>query len=554
MDKYEYKLKLDQMKALAAEGDYATAAEIADTINWRRIKNINLLIKAGDVYTKQKRYEEARDILLMAYDRSPIGRMIIYRLSEIAIKMKNFEEAEEYYDEFVELAPHDNLRYVLRYRISKAKGADIHTLITILEELKESEYTEEWAYELAYLYHRAGEVEKCINACDELILWFGDGVYVERALELKMLYQPLTKSQEDKYRSFRQYRDGIKEIRPEADAPSVTIPLVQEDVEKYNTTNLQEELAKSMQQIMDATEKEAVDDAMDGIKKMVGEIPYLQVPADAKKEAEEEAAHMETEAKIDDALRVNFKEILAEDNDGQHNMNTEGDAQKPQLNGQMSIHDSLSGWKKKMHAAEAALQMADQQKLESAKARALQEAGDIMDRLADVMPKLENGMTPAEVLRKDYLESGEQISDEEGAGRLMEDVNHRLQQEIDRLQDETEHELLRKVKQAKPNFDEQIGLKPYVPREFERPQTAAESSGAPEEPVQPEGVVETEHALKVEHPVETEVSDKADPYLANEEEMQLAEAEFYGKTSTATAQPLPEQCRKVWKMPQRVRL
>lgn len=540
MDKYEYKLKLDQMKALAAEGDYATAAEIADTINWRRIKNINLLIKAGDVYTKQKRYEEARDILLMAYDRSPIGRMIIYRLSEIAIKMKNFEEAEEYYDEFVELAPHDNLRYVLRYRISKAKGADIHTLITILEELKESEYTEEWAYELAYLYHRAGEVEKCINACDELILWFGDGVYVERALELKMLYQPLTKSQEDKYRSFRQYRDGIKEIRPEADAPSVTIPLVQEDVEKYNTTNLQEELAKSMQQIIDATEKEAVDDAMDGIKKMVGEIPYLQVPADAKKEAEEEAAHMETEAKIDDALRVNFKEILAEDNDGQHNMNTEGDAQKPQLNGQMSIHDSLSGWKKKMHAAEAALQMADQQKLESAKARALQEAGDIMDRLADVMPKLENGMTPAEVLRKDYLESGEQISDEEGAGRLMEDVNHRLQQEIDRLQDETEHELLRKVKQAKPNFDEQIGLKPYVPREFERPQTAAESSGAPEESVQPEGVVETEHALKVEHPVETEVSDKADPYLANEEEMQLAEAEFYGKTSTATAQPLPE--------------
>ena len=540
MDKYEYKLKLDQMKALAAEGDYATAAEIADTINWRRIKNINLLIKAGDVYTKQKRYEEARDILLMAYDRSPIGRMIIYRLSEIAIKMKNFEEAEEYYDEFVELAPHDNLRYVLRYRISKAKGADIHTLITILEELKESEYTEEWAYELAYLYHRAGEVEKCINACDELILWFGDGVYVERALELKMLYQPLTKSQEDKYRSFRQYRDGIKEIRSEADAPSVTIPLVQEDVEKYNTTNLQEELAKSMQQIMDATEKEAVDDAMDGIKKMVGEIPYLQVPADAKKEAEEEAAHMETEAKIDDALRVNFKEILAEDNDGQHNMNTEGDAQKPQLNGQMSIHDSLSGWKKKMHAAEAALQMADQQKLESAKARALQEAGDIMDRLADVMPKLENGMTPAEVLRKDYLESGEQISDEEGAGRLMEDVNHRLQQEIDRLQDETEHELLRKVKQAKPNFDEQIGLKPYVPREFERPQTAAESSGAPEESVQPEGVVETEHALKVEHPVETEVSDKADPYLANEEEMQLAEAEFYGKTSTATAQPLPE--------------
>ena len=164
MDKYEYKLKLDQIKALAAEGDYASAAEIADTVNWRKIKNVNLLVKAGDVYIKQKRYEEAKEILLMAYDRSPIGRMIVYRLAEIAVKTKNLEEAEEYYDEFVELAPHDNLKYVLRYKISRAKGADIQTRIAILEELKEAEYTEEWAYQLAFLYHKAGESEKCIPA------------------------------------------------------------------------------------------------------------------------------------------------------------------------------------------------------------------------------------------------------------------------------------------------------------------------------------------------------------------------------------------------------
>ena len=257
------------MKALAEKKDFETAAEIADSINWRKVRNINLLIKAGDIYSKQKRYEEAKDVLLMAYDRTPLGRMIIYRLAEIAVRMKNIEEAEEYYDEFVEIAPKDNLKYILRYKISRLKGADVKTLITILEELKETEYTEEWAYQLAYLYHKAGESEKCIDACDELILWFGEGIYVERALELKMHYQPLTKAQEDKYRTFKQRRDGIKEIYP-PEGTSVRIPVVQENVSKFNTANLQEELAKSMQQIMEATKKETVDNTMENIKKMVG--------------------------------------------------------------------------------------------------------------------------------------------------------------------------------------------------------------------------------------------------------------------------------------------
>ena len=209
MDKYEYKLKLDQMKSFTAENNYKAAAEIADTINWHKIKNVNALIKAGEIYENVGRYEESRDILLMAYDRSPIGRMIIYRLAEVAIKMGNCEEARDYYQEFVEIAPHDNLKYVLRYEISKAEGADLQTLIGILEELKEQEYSEEWAFELACLYHKAGMSEKCIDACDELILWFGDGPYVERALELKMLYQPLTRQQEEKYRQFRLKKEGV---------------------------------------------------------------------------------------------------------------------------------------------------------------------------------------------------------------------------------------------------------------------------------------------------------------------------------------------------------
>ncbi len=473
MDKYEYKLKLDQMKALIAEGNYAAAAEIVDSINWRKIKNVNLLVKAGDVYIRQKRYEEARDILFMAYDRSPIGRMIIYRLAEISIKMKNLDDAEEYYREFVEIAPHDNLKYVLRYKISRAENADVQTLIAILEELKEAEYTEEWAYHLAYLYHKAGESEKCIDACDELILWFGEGIYVERALELKMLYQPLSKSQEDKYRTFRQRRDGLKEIHPKEENV-VRIPVVQENVEKFNTANLQEELAKSMQQIMDATEKETVDDTMDNIKKMVEEIPYLQMNHHEEEPRAEETAHIETDAEINDTLRDNFKEMLSEDGGTQTGLGTTESA----AGSKMSIEDVLSEWEKTRRAAQTALQMAQQQKLESAKARALQEAGDIMDRLADMIPKLDAGITPSQLMKEEYLQE-DMISNEERAGRYVADMNDMLQQQINKLQEEVkteeqeepavkEHELLRRIKRAKPNFDREIGLKPYVPRQFER--------------------------------------------------------------------------------------
>ena len=163
MDKYEYNLKLDQMKSRYAEEKYDEAADIADTINWNKVKNVNGLEKAGEVYEKVQRYEESREVLLMAYDRSPIGRMIIYRLAEVAVKMKDFQAAQDYYDEFVEIAPHDTLKYVLRYDIQKAQGASYEDLIPILEEFKEQEYTEEWANELDYLNNKAGKSEKCIE-------------------------------------------------------------------------------------------------------------------------------------------------------------------------------------------------------------------------------------------------------------------------------------------------------------------------------------------------------------------------------------------------------
>lgn len=443
MDKYEYKLKLDQMKSLTAEGKYEEAAEIADTINWRKIKNINALVKVGEIYEKVGRYDESKDVLLTAYDKSPIGRMIIYRLAEVAIKTKSFDEAKEYYQEFVEIAPHDNLKYVLKYEISKAQGADIGTLIGILEELKEQEYSEEWAYELAYLYHKAGMSEKCIDACDELILWFGDGPYVERALELKMLYQPLTKQQEDKYRTFRQRHDGVVEVRPEDQLESgeivpepVQIKDVKMSAERFNTQNLQDELQRSMQEIMNATEKEAVNDTMDNIKKLVEDIPYLQIPSEKEEVPQEEEVyqHIETDEEIDNSLKSNFQEMLV-DEDGQMSLYMQGGrVAEPQVSGQMSIEDVLADWEKTKRAAEAALQEAEQRKLESAKARALQEAEELLGRLADVIPMLDSGLTPKDLLDQKYLSKDGQPND--NAVSMVTNMNQFLQQEIDRLSDE----------------------------------------------------------------------------------------------------------------------
>ena len=443
MDKYEYKLKLDQMKSLTAEGKYEEAAEIADTINWRKIKNINALVKVGEIYEKVGRYDESKDVLLTAYDKSPIGRMIIYRLAEVAIRTKSFDEAKEYYQEFVEIAPHDNLKYVLKYEISKAQGADNGTLIGILEELKEQEYSEEWAYELAYLYHKAGMSEKCIDACDELILWFGDGPYVERALELKMLYQPLTKQQEDKYRTFRQRHDGVVEVRPEDQLESgeivpepVQIKDVKMSAERFNTQNLQEELQRSMQEIMNATEKEAVNDTMDNIKKLVEDIPYLQIPSEKEEVPQEEEVyqHIETDEEIDNSLKSNFQEMLV-DEDGQMSLYMQGGrVAEPQVSGQMSIEDVLADWEKTKRAAEAALQEAEQRKLESAKARALQEAEELLGRLADVIPMLDSGLTPKDLLDQKYLSKDGQPND--NAVSMVTNMNQFLQQEIDRLSDE----------------------------------------------------------------------------------------------------------------------
>jgi len=199
LDKSEYKLRAEEIKDLISRGEYAQAAEIADTIDWRRVKSVMMLCTISDLYKINRRYEDARDMLLLAYERRPGGRTICYSLCELSIKMEEYVQAIEYYKEFVQVAPKDPGRYILQYKLYEAQDVSLEERIAVLEELKKRDYREKWAYELAYLYHRVGLAARCVEECDELILWFGEGKYVIKAMELKMLHQPLTPEQQEKY-------------------------------------------------------------------------------------------------------------------------------------------------------------------------------------------------------------------------------------------------------------------------------------------------------------------------------------------------------------------
>ena len=199
LDKAEYRSKLDQLTSLADKEDYKGALEIVESVDWRRVKSIRTLSMVADVYEANKMYPEANDILLLAYDRSSIGKGILYRLVEVSVKMQDFESAEEYYEEFVSAAPHDTSRYLLRYKILRGQQAPLDEQIKVLEAYKEAEFTERWNYELALLYSKNGQIRQCVDTCDELELWFSEGKYVTKALELKMKYEPLTPSQKSKY-------------------------------------------------------------------------------------------------------------------------------------------------------------------------------------------------------------------------------------------------------------------------------------------------------------------------------------------------------------------
>ena len=293
MDKYEYKVRAEEIKALIEEGEYAEAVKIADTIDWRRVRSVMMLCTVSDLYKINRRYQESKDILLLANDKRPSSRAIVYSLCELSIKMDNLSEAYAYYQQFIQIAPKDTGRYVLLYRIFEAQEVSLEERIAVLEEFKKREYREKWAYELAYLYHRIGLTTKCIEECDEMYLWFGEGKYVLKALELKLLHVPLSVEQQEKYDLWIKQRDEeiaeeneeVQESENEgADEQSQSAPDIElsdkggsekgnsdlmsmptnelpevktVDVGQYNTLNLQMVVAEGLKELMPEESEEA---------------------------------------------------------------------------------------------------------------------------------------------------------------------------------------------------------------------------------------------------------------------------------------------------------
>ena len=245
MDKYEYRLKAEQIEKLVKKKDYQTAVKISDTIDWRRVKNLNMLYIVADLYEAVERYEDCMEILNIAYDRAPVGRMLLYKMTEIATRTHNFEEAIKLYREFVKAAPHDQSRYILKYQIYRERGSSLDDQIKTLKEYKTHEYQEKWAYELASLYDQAGMREDCVRECDELILWFSEGEYVTKAMELKMKYEPLTPVQQDKYD--HRYQTGASVNVGEDDYEEREVSV---NTDKFSTINLQAELAANLDEML----------------------------------------------------------------------------------------------------------------------------------------------------------------------------------------------------------------------------------------------------------------------------------------------------------------
>ena len=341
MDKYEYKVRADEIKSLIANGEYAEAVKIADTIDWRRVKSVMMLCTISDLYKINRRYEDSRDILLLAYDRHAGGRLIVYSLCELSIKLGEYVQALEYYKEFVQLAPKDSGRYILQYKLYEAQEVSLEERIEVLEEFKKRDYREKWAYELAYLYHRVGLASKCVEECDEMVLWFGEGRYVLKALELKQLHEPLSTEQQGKYLEMKEsggfitsdyqadqeaIRAGVenetedeednefsleenmlKEDTQEMPAKDLDIEVKTVDVSEYNTLNLQKELAESMREFLEnhKTQQIPVQEVNDALKTQV----YEPVKGLDDRDDSKESQGIDQEAEPQPELRQDTDEL-----------------------------------------------------------------------------------------------------------------------------------------------------------------------------------------------------------------------------------------------------
>lgn len=304
MDKKEYNLKLEEIDKYVNQGNYSEAARVADSIDWRRVRNVRTLCMVSEIYEADNRYEDSKELLLRAYRRSPMGRTILYRLVEVTIQLKQFDEAIEFYAEYVQSAPNDNSRYILKYKIYRGRGSSLEEQIDILKEYLDQEYTEKWAYELAKLYQQAGKTQECLAACDDLVLWFHSGKYVIKALELKKRYAPLTPKQQEIYdrRFDLQEEDDIYADEEELGREKQIVETGSDDSLAENIlADTEKEIAKTVAEAADQTAQEEA--SAEEEQKTPSEAPTPEetsgedVPEEEEEPEDPEEARQEDEGK-----------------------------------------------------------------------------------------------------------------------------------------------------------------------------------------------------------------------------------------------------------------
>ena len=408
MDKYEYRVKTEQMLEYMENKDYQKAMEIADTIDWRRVKSSSMLNTVSEIYEYNGEYQKSRDILFVAFDRSPGSRKIVYRLGMLALKINDPEEASDCYEEFVKLAPRDPNQYILKYKILRAQGAPLTEQIAALEEFKKAEYVEKWAYELAERYHEAGMTAECLEECDDLILWFSEGKYVYKAMELKMKYKPLTPLQQEKYDS----RPGAAKKAPEEPAEEPVEETVEEAVEE--TVEAAEVPAEAEEESVETEEAE---------EESAEEIEEEEAEEEHAEEAEEDEAEEEPEKEKHSAITqvvkgATLEEALATGMALASGIHIEKEAMEKKeedlrATSQMRIDDILQEWeeKQKEHAEAIEEQKAkDEERLQK-------EREEAMRRQEEERREVERKAAEAEAARKAAEEEAARKAAEEEAAR-----------------------------------------------------------------------------------------------------------------------------------------
>ncbi len=433
MDKYEYKVSAEEIKNLVASKQYVEAMKIADTIDWNRVKSVMMLTVVSDIYKINRRYEDSKAVLLLAYERHPAGRTIVYSLCELAIKMEEFVQAVEYLKDFTQIAPKDTSKYILMYKLYEAQDVRLEDRISVLEEFKKRDYREKWAYELAYLYHRIGLGTKCVEECDELILWFGEGKYVLKAMELKMLHEPLNPTQQEKYnllsgnKSMNYSEGDTKENAEVIPLATANVENVEEEVEfqvktmdvsKFNTINLQKELADSMKDYIhdqddSVSEDSASEEATTEVNTDESQLP-LEEPVflEEKKEVffeedktgeisvPEQSINLREDSLEKESLKKahslnfnfmtedEFEKYLAQEYDGQISLVVpETEMIEKQITGQMNIVDIMAEW-------EQAKKINQEKRLEDIRKRVTEQTGQLFSEFdeatkTDLLAKLE---------------------------------------------------------------------------------------------------------------------------------------------------------------------